>query len=141
MVFSQSAWKIQFTNFMPAGIYLLKFNSTNTRTRFEICSKLTKKITERQSGVFTINFEYISKFVLVFLSMTLNKSRPIGVYLLLAFLLTLNRYFCFSLEKSNHFYGNRLSYSFLSSLLKKRSCVLLIILTSRYYVEFPIEKG
>ena len=27
----------------PAGIYLLKVNNRNTRTRFEICSKLTMK--------------------------------------------------------------------------------------------------
>ena len=140
MVFSQSAWKIQFTNFIPAGIYLLKFNSTNTRTRCEICSKLTIKITLRrqcrQSGVFTVNFEHISKFVLAFQSMTLNKPKPNGVFLLLAFLLTLNRYFCFSLEKSNYFYRNVLSYPFLSSLLKKRSYVLLIglpLLCSVFY--------
>ena len=140
MVFSQSAWKFQLTNFIPAGIYLLKFNSTNTRTRCGICSKLTIKITERrqcrQSGVFTFNFEHISKFVLVFLSMILNKPKPNGVFLLLAFLLTLNRYFCFSLEKSNYFYRNVLSYPFLSSLLKKRSYVLLIglpLLCSVFY--------
>ena len=28
----------------PAGVYLLKFNNRNTRTRCEICSKLTIKI-------------------------------------------------------------------------------------------------
>ena len=27
----------------PAGIYLFKVNNTNTRKRFEICSKLTIK--------------------------------------------------------------------------------------------------
>ena len=32
----------------PAGIYLLKFNNRNTRTRCEICSKLTIKTPERQ---------------------------------------------------------------------------------------------
>ena len=30
----------------PAGIYLLKINSRHTRTRFEICSKLTVKTPE-----------------------------------------------------------------------------------------------
>ena len=32
----------------PAGIYLLKVNNRNTRTRYEICSKLTIKILERR---------------------------------------------------------------------------------------------
>ena len=32
----------------PAGIYLLKVNNRNTRTRCEICSKLTIKIPERR---------------------------------------------------------------------------------------------
>ena len=32
----------------PAGIYLLKVNNTNTKTRCEICSKLTIKISERR---------------------------------------------------------------------------------------------
>ena len=31
----------------PAGIYLLKVNNRNTRTKCEICSKLTIKTTER----------------------------------------------------------------------------------------------
>ena len=33
-------------NNYPAGICLLKVNNRNTRTRFEICSKLTIKIPE-----------------------------------------------------------------------------------------------
>ena len=48
----------------PAGIYLLKVNNRNTRTRCEICSKLTIKIPERRqwrlSGVFIFNFEHVS---------------------------------------------------------------------------------
>ena len=39
---------------------MLKVNNRNTRTRCEICSKLTKKITERRhwrrSGIFIVNF-------------------------------------------------------------------------------------
>ena len=39
---------------------MLKVNNRNTRTRCEICSKLTKKITERRhwrrSGTFIVNF-------------------------------------------------------------------------------------
>ena len=33
---------------IPAGIYLLKVNNRNTRTRCEICSKLTIKTPERR---------------------------------------------------------------------------------------------
>ena len=53
-----------------AGIYLLKVNNRNTRTRHEIFSKLTTKTPERRhwfrSGVCIINFEDISHLVLVF---------------------------------------------------------------------------
>ena len=41
----------------PAGIYLLKVNNRNTRTRFEICSKLTIKTP--CSSVSIINFEHV----------------------------------------------------------------------------------
>ena len=55
----------------PVGIYLLKVNNRNTRTRCEICSKLTIKTPERRPwhrfGVFIVNFEYISHLFLVFL--------------------------------------------------------------------------
>ena len=61
----------------PAGIYLLKVNNRNTRTRCEICSKLTINTPERRhwrrSCVFIVNFEHISHLVLVFLLLTLNK--------------------------------------------------------------------
>ena len=50
----------------PAGIYLLKVNDRNTRTRCEICSKLTIKIPERCHHHFTscssvsiVNFEHV----------------------------------------------------------------------------------
>ena len=56
-----------------AGIYLLKNNNRNTRTRCEICSKLTIKTSERRwPGVFIVNFEHISHLVMVFLLLTLN---------------------------------------------------------------------
>ena len=62
---------------IPARIYLLKVNSRNTRTRCEICSKLTIKLPERchwrLSGNFIVNFEHISYFVLVFLLLALNR--------------------------------------------------------------------
>ena len=48
------------------GIFLLKVDIRNTRTIFEICSKLTIKTPERRQwrcfGVFIVNFERISNF-------------------------------------------------------------------------------
>ena len=53
----------------PAGIYLLKVNNRITRTRCEICSKLTIKAPEQRywdrSDVFNINVEHILQLVLV----------------------------------------------------------------------------
>ena len=49
----------------PAENYRFKVDNTNTRTRCEICLKLS-------SSVF-INFEQISHFALVFLSLTLSR--------------------------------------------------------------------
>ena len=46
----------------PAGIYLLKVNNRNSRTRCEICSKLTIKIPERsqwRSTVSIVNLEHV----------------------------------------------------------------------------------
>ena len=31
------------TKYSPVGVYLLKVNNRNTRTRYDICSKLTTK--------------------------------------------------------------------------------------------------
>ena len=60
-----------------AGNYMFKVNNRNTRTRCEICSKLTLKIPEQRHwcrcGVFTVNFEHISHLVLVFLLLTLSR--------------------------------------------------------------------
>ena len=53
--------------------FLFKVNNRNTRTRCEICSKLTIKTPERRYGVFIVNFEYISHLVLVFLLLTLSR--------------------------------------------------------------------
>ena len=55
----------KYFDFNPAGIYLLKVNNRNTRTRCEICSKLTIKIPERRQAF--VIFEHISHLVLVFL--------------------------------------------------------------------------
>ena len=50
---------------------MFKVNNRNTRARCEIYLKLTRKTPERRhwhrSGVFIVNFEYISHLVLVFL--------------------------------------------------------------------------
>ena len=68
---------MDYTTTDPAGIYLFKVNNRNTRTRREICSKLTIKTPEQChwlcSGVFIVNFEHISCLVLVFLLLTLNR--------------------------------------------------------------------
>ena len=51
--------KVRFTeNLYPASIYLLKVNSRNTRTKFEICSKLAiKTYFTPCSRVSIVNFE------------------------------------------------------------------------------------
>ena len=58
------------------GNYMFKVNNRNTKTRYEICSKLTIKTPERpyqrRSSVFIVNFEQISHLVLVFLLLTLS---------------------------------------------------------------------
>ena len=58
------------------GIYLLKVNNRNTRTRCEICSKLTIKTPEQcqwhRSNVFVVNLKHISHLILLFLLLTLN---------------------------------------------------------------------
>ena len=54
-----------------------KVYNRNTRTRYEISSKLAVKVLERcqwcRSGVFIVNFEYILHLVLVFLLFTLSR--------------------------------------------------------------------
>ena len=77
-----------FISYYPEDIYLLKVNNRNTRTRCEICSKLTIKTPERRqqrrSGVFILNFEHISHFVLVSLLLTLKMQckAKLGIFLL-----------------------------------------------------------
>ena len=65
-------FKLRFIcNFNPASNYMFKVNNRNTRTRCEICSKLTIKTPERRhwgrSGVFIVNFEHILHLALEFL--------------------------------------------------------------------------
>ena len=45
-------------NYISAGIYLLKVNKRNTRTRSEICSELTIKTP--RSGVSIVTFEQVN---------------------------------------------------------------------------------
>ena len=74
---------MSFFEAFPTGICMLKVNNRNTRTRCEICSKLTIKIPERRhwrrSDIFIVNFEHISYLVLVFLLLTLNIYLPAGL--------------------------------------------------------------
>ena len=64
------------TDYNPGGIYLLKVNKRNIRTRCKICSKLTVNTTERRHwrrfDVFIVSFEHTSNLVLAFLLLTLN---------------------------------------------------------------------
>ena len=73
-IFSQYLSHI-FKEFIPAGIYLLKVNNRNTRTRCEKCSKVKiKKPTYwRRSSFFIVNFEHISHLALVFLLLSLSR--------------------------------------------------------------------
>ena len=67
----------KYIHLFPAGNSMFKINNRNTRTRCEICSKLTIKIPEqhqlRRSSLLIVNFEHISRLVLVFLLLTLSK--------------------------------------------------------------------
>ena len=67
----------------PTSIYLLKVNNRNTRTWYEICSKITIKTPEqrqwRLSGVFIVNFEHILHFAPLILLLTLHMYLPAGL--------------------------------------------------------------
>ena len=73
-----------FLGLFPSGNYMFIVNNRNTRTRCEICSKLTIKIPERRhwrrSGVFIVNFEHISYLFLVFQLLTLSRWMQAGLY-------------------------------------------------------------
>ena len=77
-------------SFYLVGIYLLKVNNRNTRTWWEICSKLTtpERRHWRRSGVFIVNFEHISHLVLLFLLLTLSTELPTGYRLAGQFMFT-----------------------------------------------------
>ena len=68
----------KISSLLPPSLFLLlKVNNRNTRTIFEICSKLIIKTPERHhwrcSGVVIVNFKQISHIVPVFILLTLNK--------------------------------------------------------------------
>ena len=53
--------KLSVFRVAPAGNYMLKVNNRNTRTRCEICSKLTIKTPEqRHCSVSIVNFEQVN---------------------------------------------------------------------------------
>ena len=64
-------------NYLSDGCYMFKVNNRDTRTRCEICSKITIKTPEqrhwRRSGVFIVKFKHITNLVLVFLLLTLSR--------------------------------------------------------------------
>ena len=61
---------------------MFKVNNKNTRTRCEVCSKLTSKTPEQHhchcSGVFIVNFEHTSQLALMFLLSSLSRLMPAG---------------------------------------------------------------
>ena len=70
--YSENALFYTLTKTQPA-FTCSKLTTENTKTRYEICSKLTiNRLEQRQwrrSGVFVVNFEHISLFLLL---LTLN---------------------------------------------------------------------
>ena len=76
---------------VPSRYLPAKVNNRNTRTRCEICPKLTIKIPEqRHWRVFTVNFENISHLILVYLLLNLNMQLPAGLNLICEFNLGLD---------------------------------------------------
>ena len=69
--------KLALYETFPASNYIIKVKNRNTKTRCEICSKLTIKTPERRQwrhfAVFIVNFEHISQLILVFLLLALRR--------------------------------------------------------------------
>ena len=65
------------TDYLTGRHLLVQSQNGYTRTMCEICSNLTIKIEEwsqwHRSGVFVVNFEYVSDIVLLWPLLTLNK--------------------------------------------------------------------
>ena len=62
------------------NIYLFIVNNSNTRKRYEICSKLTIKSPQRRSTVFFVNFEHISYHFILFSSVSTVGFEQVNVY-------------------------------------------------------------
>ena len=64
----------------PISLGLFKVNNRNIKRKFEICSKLTTKTSDRQHwrcfSIFTVSFKQISNLALVFLLLTLSRKKP-----------------------------------------------------------------
>ena len=74
ITYSQCKYQSNSNMFQVSNDYMFEVNNRNTRTRNEIGSKLTINIRQwRRSGIFVVNFEYISHLVLVFLLLTLSR--------------------------------------------------------------------
>ena len=61
-------------SYVPAGNYLFKVNNKSTRTRCEICSKLTIKTPERRQAY--IRYIFCNKHFKVFLEVQMSKEKP-----------------------------------------------------------------
>ena len=77
VIIFQFSWRANI-----ASIYLFKVNIRNTRTRYDICSKLTIKTPEQRhwsrSVVIIITFEHMLYLVPVFLLLNLNMQLSAG---------------------------------------------------------------
>ena len=110
---------------------MFKVSNRNTRTRSEICSKLTIKTPEqrhwRRSGVFIVNFEHISHLALLFLLLTLSRQMPAGVCKKIRFCHCWLTITCYSLVP--------LSFSFPRILRNFTFLKYILNLLRRYLVE------
>ena len=80
-VFWKRNQNIFFIKNINAWKTVFKVNNRNSRTRCEICSKLTIKTYQWwPSGVFIVNLEHISHLVLMFLFLTLGRQMPPGKF-------------------------------------------------------------
>ena len=83
--------------YYATGIYQSKVNNRNTRTRCEICSKLTIKTPERRhcrlSSVFIVNLEHDAHLVLRFLLLPSRQHIIAGWVYFFIYLFYLGKYY------------------------------------------------
>ena len=97
--FQFHSWKIHWVKYCricPTGIYLLKVNNRNTRTRCEICSKLTIKTPERRR--------------------TSSRKMSVGQISLTHFLAYFTDWYIYETSKRLQFLKDRLCYQTIQSL-------------------------